>query len=199
MFKKFLDLFKVKEDDTLNYIKPEVFAKKQTGRFSQEDEDEFFKELEANDLSIESPTNTKKNKNTDAPSRESVLNKMYACMKERDWNPKHHPKIVLALVFTVFLSAIIAFMLRETPNPILGKWRPQKQSNVFVPTGDIEFRKNEFHANNINTPIKYDIENGYVEVIDANTKMRVPFYLKDDKTIECTILGVKTLYKKVEK
>jgi hypothetical protein len=195
MWKKFLNLFKVKEDDTLNYIKPEAFAKKETGRFSQEEEDAFFRQLEAEDLAIEQP----QTQDEERAARASTLQKMLTCMKERDWNPKHHPKIIIALALALIIGVIVSFALRETPNPLLGKWRPQKQSNVFVPTGDIEFRKEAFHANNVNTPIKYDIETGYVTVIDMNTKMRIPFYFKDDKTIECTILGVKTLYKKVEK
>jgi hypothetical protein len=93
----------------------------------------------------------------------------------------------------------MAIALHETPNPLIGKWQPQKKSNIFAPTGDIEFQKDKILANGISTPIQYTIEKQYVEVTDLNTKMRIPFYITNEKTIELNLLGIKTTYKKIEK
>ncbi|WP_442765192.1 hypothetical protein [Sulfurospirillum cavolei] len=197
MFSKVINLFKVKEDDTLNFINQEAFQKpSKNHRFTQEEEDAFFEHLEKEDLAIQEESPSPK---TTPTSRESTLKKMYACMKERDWNPKHHPKILIGLSGTVLLAAFIAFMLHETPNPLLGKWQPIKKTNIFAPTGEIEFRKDQLLANGVTTPIEYTIESQYVEVVDLNTKMRIPFYITGDKTIELNLLGVKTTYKKMDK
>ena len=74
-----------------------------------------------------------------------------------------------------------------------------KKTNIFAPTGEIEFRKDQLLANGVTTPIEYTIESQYVEVVDLNTKMRIPFYITGDKTIELNLLGVKTTYKKIDK
>ncbi|MCD8478151.1 MAG: hypothetical protein LRY68_09955 [Sulfurospirillum sp.] len=87
--------------------------------------------------------------------------------------------------------------MHETPNPLIGKWQPQKKSNIFIPTGDVEFQKEKILANGVSTPIEYTIENTYIEVVDLQTKTRIRFDLKDEKTIELNLLGVKTTYKKV--
>ncbi len=200
MFSKFIDLFKVKEDDTLNYINPQAFSTQRQARFSQEDEDAFFQEINIKDIDNTSKEASPKTKQERLKEpRESTLKKMYACMQQRDWNLKHHPKLFLGLMALIFLLGILAFALHETPNPLLGKWQPLKtKSNVFA-TGDIEFLKHEFKGNGVSTPIKYDIDDQHVEVIDLATKTRITFDIKDDKTIECTILGIKTTYKKLNK
>jgi hypothetical protein len=102
-------------------------------------------------------------------------------MKERDWNPKHHPRIVIGAAAVLIGTVIMAIALHETPNPLIGKWQPQKKSNIFAPTGDIEFQKDKILANGISTPIQYTIEKQYVEVTDLNTKMRIPFYITNEK------------------
>lgn len=206
MFKKFINLFKVKEDDTLNYMDPHKILKTKRpplrDPLNQEDEDAFFRELEEEQELFERLEHNESQKTSASqpqPSRESVLRKMRQCMQEKDWNPKHHPKIILGIALLGIATIITFIALHETPNPLIGKWQPQKKSNIFVPTGDIEFKKDQFSANGGSVPVKYDIEDGYVEVVDINTKIRIPFYIKDDKIIECTILGVKTSYKRVEK
>jgi len=168
---------------------------------NQEDEDEFFRQLEEENNVLErqnvrpEPRIQPKNQ----PNRESVLEKMRQCMKERDWNPKHHPRIVIGAAAVLIGTVIMAIALHETPNPLIGKWQPQKKSNIFAPTGDIEFQKDKILANGISTPIQYTIEKQYVEVTDLNTKMRIPFYITNEKTIELNLLGIKTTYKKIEK
>jgi hypothetical protein len=168
---------------------------------NQDDEDEFFRQLEEENNVLErqnvrpEPRIQPKNQ----PNRESVLEKMRQCMKERDWNPKHHPRIVIGAAAVLIGTVIMAIALHETPNPLIGKWQPQKKSNIFAPTGDIEFQKDKILANGISTPIQYTIEKQYVEVTDLNTKMRIPFYITNEKTIELNLLGIKTTYKKIEK
>lgn len=225
MFSKFMKFFEVKEDDTLNYMNPDKLTKTKQqplkDPLNQDDEDEFFRQLEEEkraaerkkasyeddfddfqELKITPPNRQKASTHTPPPEpqqRESVLKKMRQCMQERDWNPKHHPKIIVGIACTLIGSVILALLLRETPNPLLGKWQPQKKSNIFVPTGDIEFKKDQLLANGVTTPIKYNIEKQYVEVIDLTSKMHIPFYITGDKTIELNLLGVKTTYKKLDK
>ena len=195
----------MKPDETLNYMDPDKLLKNKTrilkDPLAQEDEDEFFRRMEQEDQKFErdykSPEPQTFSENT--VSRESVLNKMYHCMKERDWNPKHHPKIIIGAGVVLLIVIITAIALHETPNPLLGKWQPQKKSNIFIPTGDIEFQKDKILANGISTPIQYTIEDHHVDVIDLNTKMRIPFSITSEKTIELNLLGIKTTYKKVEK
>lgn len=204
MFSKFMKFFEVKPDETLDYMDPDKLVKHKKrilkDPLNQEDEDEFFRQLEEENRAIEhqrtyteSHTQPKK-----APSRESVLEKMRQCMKERDWNPKHHPKIIIGTAVVLIGAVIVAMVLHETPNPLIGKWRPQGK-NVFLPVGDIEFTKDKFQANTITTFVKYDIDDAKVNVIDQTTRTGIVFYIKDDKTIENNLLGVKTTYKKVEK
>jgi len=205
MLAKLINLFKVKEDETLKYMDTNTLLKKKRplkDPLNQEEEDAFFHELEVEKQileSLEEQEEIPQRKETEDFSRESTLKKMLQCMHERDWNPKHHPKILLGVVFMCIATVITLIALHKTPNPLIGIWRPQKESNIFVPTGDIEFRKDQFLANGGSVPVKYDIEDGYVEVVDVTTKIRIPFYIKDEKMIECTILGVKTSYKKVKK
>lgn len=119
-------------------------------------------------------------------------------MKERDWNPKHHPKIIIGGICLLIGTIILAIALHETPNPLIGKWRPQGK-NVFPPTGDIEFSKDKVQMMGMTTTIKYDINPSKINLIDPNTETTIVFNIKDAKTIENTIFGVKTTYKKVEK
>ncbi|MEZ7934332.1 MAG: hypothetical protein QMB67_05410 [Sulfurospirillum sp.] len=205
MFSKFMKFFEVKPDETLDYMDPDKLLKNKKrilkDPLNQEDEDEFFRQLEEENNVLErqnvrpEPRIQPKNQ----PNRESVLEKMRQCMKERDWNPKHHPRIVIGAAAVLIGTVIMAIALHETPNPLIGKWQPQKKSNIFAPTGDIEFQKDKILANGISTPIQYTIEKQYVEVTDLNTKMRIPFYITNEKTIELNLLGIKTTYKKIEK
>lgn len=199
-----MKFFEVKPDETLDYMDPDKLIKHKKrilkDPLNQEDEDEFFRQLEEENREIERQTirfephvQPKKEVN-----RESVLEKMRQCMKERDWNPKHHPKIIIGTAIVFIGAVIVAIALHETPNPLIGKWRPQGK-NVFLPVGDIEFTKDKFQANTITTFVKYDIDDTKVNVIDTTTKSGIVFYIKDDRTIENNLLGVKTTYKKVEK
>lgn len=198
MFAKFINLFKVKEDETLNYMNSDLYAKRSKtilrDPLNQEDEDDFFRRLDEEKATIES-FNTHKEEKT---ARESVLKKMHQCMKEKDWNPKHHLKLLIAIALIIAVTAVTIIVLHETPNPLIGKWKPLGK-NIFLPTGDIEFTKDKVHAMGSNTPVKYDIEKHAIEVIDLTNQMRLTFVIKDEKTIECTILGVKTTYKKADK
>lgn len=205
MFAKFLNLFKVKEDETLNFMNSEKLfkPKKQILRdpLNQDDEDEFFRELEEERNLLENLKVSEKKPEinpNDAPSRESILKKMRHCMQEKDWNPKHHPKLLIAITLIVLASIITIIALRETPNPLIGKWKPLGK-NIFLPIGEIEFSKDKVQTMGNSTPVKYDIEKNSIEVINLISKEHLTFYIKDDKNIECTILGVKTSYKKVDK
>ncbi|KFL34517.1 MULTISPECIES: hypothetical protein [unclassified Sulfurospirillum] len=204
MFSKFMKFFEVKPDDTLDYMDPDKLLKNKKrvlkDPLNQADEDEFFRQLEVEEQFFdhlntqeESQTTPKNN-----ASRESVLKKMRQCMQERDWNPKHHPKILLASVATIMGTIILLLVLHETPNPLIGKWRPQGK-NIFLPVGDIEFTKDTFQALGISTMVKYEIDETKVQVIDTTTNTGINFYITRDKTIEVNLLGIKTSYKKVEK
>lgn len=204
MFSKFMKFFEVKPDETLDYMDPDKLLKNKKrvlkDPLNQEDEDEFFRQLEMEEHFIdhlntheESHTTPKNN-----ASRESVLERMRQCMKERDWNPKHHPRIIIGMAVILIGAVVVAIALHETPNPLIGKWRPQGK-NIFLPVGDIEFAKDKFQANNLSTIVKYDIDDTKVNVIDPATNTGIMFYIKDDKTIENNLLGIKTTYKKVEK
>jgi len=204
MFSKFMKFFEVKEDATLDYMDPDKLLRKKKrvlkDPLNQEEEDEFFRQLEEEE---NTPKRQNIHKESYAPpkqnvSRESVLKKMSQCMKERDWNPKHHPKIIIGGVCLFIGVVILAIALHETPNPLIGKWRPQGK-NIFLPVGDIEFAKDKVQALNITTMVKYDIDDTKINVIDTTTNTGVTFYITSDKTIETNLLGVKTTYKKVEK
>jgi len=206
MFAKLINLFKIREDETLKYMDTNALHKKKRqplrDPLNQDDEDAFFHELEVENQfldRIEEHEEIPTMKASEESSRASTLKKMRQCMQEKDWNPKHHPKMLIGIAFVCLVTIITLFALHETPNPLIGKWRPQKESNIFVPTGDIEFKKDQFLANGGSVPVKYAIEDGYVEVVDITTKIRIPFYIKDEKIIECSILGVKTSYKRVKK
>ncbi|MBN1840246.1 MAG: hypothetical protein JW802_09425 [Campylobacterales bacterium] len=198
MISKLVNLFKVKEDETLNYMDPDKLIKPKRellyDPLAEDDEDAFFKELEAEKMErFEEVKQTK----TQTPSRNSTLKKMAQCMKEREWNPKRNPKPFMVLFVILLCTFLISIVLHEVPNPLIGKWQPQKKSNIFIPTGDVEFRKEQILANGVITPIEYTIENTYIEVVDLQTKTRIRFDVKDEKTIELNLLGVKTTYKKV--
>lgn len=199
-----MKFFEVKEDATLDYMDPDKLLRKKKrvlkDPLNQEEEDEFFRQLEEEE---NTPKRQNIHKESYAPpkqnvSRESVLKKMSQCMKERDWNPKHHPKIIIGGVCLFIGVVILAIALHETPNPLIGKWRPQGK-NIFLPVGDIEFAKDKVQALNITTMVKYDIDDTKINVIDTTTNTGVTFYITSDKTIETNLLGVKTTYKKVEK
>lgn len=205
MFSRFIKFFEVKPDDTLDYMDPDKLIKNKKrvlkDPLNQEDEDEFFRQLEQEQQFSEHHTTRKeafKTTQNDTASRESVLKKMRQCMQERDWNPKHHPKIVVTIACVLIGSVILTMLLRETPNPLLGKWRPQGKT-VFPPSGDLEFSKNKAHAMGATTQVKYKIDHAAITVIDPSTNTNIVFFIKDEKTIESNLLGVKTSYKKVEK
>lgn len=204
MFSKFMKFFEVKEDATLDYMDPDKLLRKKKrvlkDPLNQEEEDEFFRQLEVEESAFERPNideEPRREPRQNIP-RESVLKKMSQCMKERDWNPKHHPKIIIGGVCLFIGVVILAIALHETPNPLIGKWRPQGK-NIFLPVGDIEFAKDKVQALNITTMVKYDIDDTKINVIDTTTNTGVTFYITSDKTIETNLLGVKTTYKKVEK
>lgn len=224
MFSKFKKLFEVKEDDTLDYMDPDKLLKKRkkTLKDPLNEEDDFdsfephvntqkfhsMDELSHHQQSFdddsfdyEPPHQEVKPKPQphSMPNPDSVLEKMRLRLISIDWNPKRHPKVVIGAGVALLAIGILTFALREVPNPLIGKWQPQKKSNIFAPTGDIEFQKDKILANGISTPIQYNIEEQYVEVIDLNTKMRIPFYRTSEKTIELNLLGIKTTYKKIEK
>lgn len=204
MFSKFMKFFEVKEDETLDYMDPDKLLKNKPKALkdplNQEDEDEFFRQLEEEDRQFEhqnirqEPRMTPKN----SASRESALEKMRQCMQERDWNPKHHPKILMGVAAVIIGSVIVAIALHETPNPLIGKWRPQGK-NIFLPVGDIEFAKEKIQMLNVTTMVKYSIDDTKITVIDPTTNTGITFYITNDKTIETNLLGVKTTYKKIEK
>jgi len=204
MFSKFMKFFEVKEDETLDYMDPDKLLKNKRKTLkdplNQADEDEFFRQLEAEEQMFEhtNPRQEPRVSPKNNASRESVLEKMRQCMKERDWNPKHHPKIIVGVAVAIIGSVIMTLVLRETPNPILGKWRPQGK-NIFLPVGDIEFTKEKVQALNVTTMVKYNIDDTKVVVIDPLTNTSVTFYITGDKSIETNLLGVKTTYKKVDK
>ncbi|ARU48405.1 hypothetical protein [Sulfurospirillum diekertiae] len=204
MFSKFMKFFEVKEDATLDYMDPDKLLRKKKrvlkDPLNQEEEDEFFRQLEVEESAFERPNINEepRRKPRQKIPRESVLKKMSQCMKERDWNPKHHPKIIIGGVCLFIGVVILAIALHETPNPLIGKWRPQGK-NIFLPVGDIEFAKDKVQALNITTMVKYDIDDTKINVIDTTTNTGVTFYITSDKTIETNLLGVKTTYKKVEK
>lgn len=204
MFSKFMKFFEVKEDETLDYMDPDKLHKNKKNALkdplNQEDEDEFFRQLEEEDRQFEHQ-NIRQEARIDPRNsipRESVLEKMRQCMQERDWNPKHHPKIVIGGIAVLLGFVIIAIALHETPNPLIGKWRPQGK-NIFLPVGDIEFTKEKIQVLNVTTMVKYDIDDTKVSVIDSTTNTGITFYITNDKTIETNLLGVKTTYKKIEK
>ena len=133
-----MKFFEVKPDETLDYMDPDKLLKNKKrilkDPLNQEDEDEFFRQLEEENNVLErqnvrpEPRIQPKNQ----PNRESVLEKMRQCMKERDWNPKHHPRIVIGAAAILIGTVIMAIALHETPNPLIGKWQPQKKSNNFT-------------------------------------------------------------------
>ncbi|WP_333803802.1 hypothetical protein [Sulfurospirillum sp.] len=204
MFSKFMKFFEVKEDETLDYMDPDKLLKNKRKTLkdplNQADEDEFFRQLEVEEQMFEqtNPRQEPRVSPKNNPSRESVLEKMRQCMKERDWNPKHHPKIIVGVAVAIIGSVIMTLALRETPNPIIGKWRPQGK-NIFLPVGDIEFTKEKVQALNVTTMVKYNIDDTKVVVMDPSTNTSVTFYITGDKSIETNLLGVKTTYKKVDK
>ena len=204
MFSKIKKFFEVKPDDTLDYMDPDKLLKNKKrvlkDPLNQADEDEFFRQMEEEEQFIDHLNAQEASKTTpqNNASRESVLKKMRHCMQERDWNPKHHPKIMIALATLVLGIVILAIILHETPNPLIGKWRPQGK-NIFLPVGDIEFVKDKFQALGISTMVKYDIDETKIQVIDVATDTGIIFYITGDKTIEVNLLGVKTSYKKMEK
>jgi len=199
-----MKFFEVKEDATLDYMDPDKLLRKKKrvlkDPLNQEEEDEFFRQLEVEESAFERPNINEEPRREPRQKipRESVLKKMSQCMKERDWNPKHHPKIIIGGVCLFIGVVILAIALHETPNPLIGKWRPQGK-NIFLPVGDIEFAKDKVQALNITTMVKYDIDDTKINVIDTTTNTGVTFYITSDKTIETNLLGVKTTYKKVEK
>lgn len=199
-----MKFFEVKEDATLDYMDPDKLLRKKKrvlkDPLNQEEEDEFFRQLEVVESAFERPNINEEPRREPRQKipRESVLKKMSQCMKERDWNPKHHPKIIIGGVCLFIGVVILAIALHETPNPLIGKWRPQGK-NIFLPVGDIEFAKDKVQALNITTMVKYDIDDTKINVIDTTTNTGVTFYITSDKTIETNLLGVKTTYKKVEK
>ncbi|ACZ11940.1 hypothetical protein [Sulfurospirillum deleyianum] len=201
MLSKITNLFKVKEDETLQYMDPEKLINPNKERVYdplEDDEEAFFRELEENSRPSEaSLRQTRQEAPQQQSPRESVLKKMAHCMKEREWHPKRNPKPFIALFVIVLIAVFISLALHETPNPLLGKWQPQKKSNIFIPTGDVEFRKEHVLANGVHTEVSYIIEESYVEVVDKQMQTRLRFELKDDKTIELNLLGVKTSYKKI--
>ncbi len=199
-----MKFFEVKEDATLDYMDPDKLLRKKKrvlkDPLNQEEEDEFFRQLEVEESAFERPSINEEPRREPRQNipRESVLKKMSQCMKERDWNPKHHPKIIIGGVCLFIGVVILAIALHETPNPLIGKWRPQGK-NIFLPVGDIEFAKDKVQALNITTMVKYDIDDTKINVIDTTTNTGITFYITSDKTIETNLLGVKTTYKKVDK
>lgn len=178
-----------KDDDTLSYMDAHKRLKiKQKTLRDPLNEDEngeipLFEEMPKKELN---------------PKKTSVLKKLIPYLKNLDWNPKHHPKLIASSVLLLIAIVILTIALRETPNPLIGKWRPMSK-NIFLPVGDIEFFKDKMQALNITTLVNYDIEESKIKVVDLSNNTGITFYIKDDKTIETNLLGVKTLYKRVEK
>ncbi|ATB69304.1 hypothetical protein SJPD1_1192 [Sulfurospirillum diekertiae] len=204
MFSKFMKFFEVKEDETLDYMDPDKLLKKKKrvlkDPLNQEEEDEFFRQLEEEENTSERQNTYKEPRSAPKQniSRESVLKKMSQCMKERDWNPKHHPKIVITVACVLLGSVVVAMILYEAPNPLIGKWKPQGK-NVFPPTGDIEFFKDKVQMMGATTIVHYKIDHSNIRIINPLINTSITFVLKDDKNIESDLFGVKTNYRKVEK
>lgn len=223
MFSKFKKLFEVKEDDTLDYMDPDKLLKKRKKILKDPlNEDDDFDSFEPHVntrkvQAMEEPTFQEKSFDDDSfeyepphqeikakpqprsmPNPDSVLEKMRLRLISIDWNPKKHPKVVIGTGVALFAIVILTFALREVPNPLIGKWKPQGK-NIFLPTGDIEFAKDKIQAMGVTTVVDYDIDATKINVIDRATNKGIIFYITGDKTIEVNLLGVKTTYKKVEK
>ena len=225
MFTKIKKLFEVKEDDTLDYMDPDKLLKKRKKTLkdplNEEDDFDSFephvntqkahsmdetsfqqKSFDDDSFDYEPSLNEVKIKPKpqphSMPNPDSVLEKMRLRLISIDWNPKRHPKVVIGVGVALFAILILTFALREVPNPLIGKWKPQGK-NIFLPTGDIEFAKEKFQAMGVTTMVDYDIDDTKINVIDRATNKGIVFYITGDKTIEVNLLGVKTTYKKVEK
>lgn len=178
-----------KDDDTLSYMDSnKLLNRKKKVLRDPLNEDEldhtdFFEEIPSKNLHTQKPSN---------------IHKFIPYIKSLDWNPKHHPKLIATFMLILISIVILVIVFHETPNPLIGKWRPMGKS-IILPTGDVEFTKDKIHAMNISTLVKYDIEKNKVHVIDLSNKTQVTFYIKDEKTIENNLLGIKTIYKRVEK
>lgn len=178
-----------KDDDTLSYMDANKrFNKKQKTLRDPLNEDEN------NDIPFVEPVKKKESKHT----LRQIFKTCISYLKSLDYNPKHHPKLIAISVLSLIALVVIMVVLREIPNPLIGKWRPMSK-NIFLPVGDVEFSKDKMQALNITTAVRYDIEESKIKVIDLSNDTGIIFYIKDEKTIETNLLGVKTLYKKVEK
>lgn len=178
-----------KDDDTLSYMDTNKrFNKKQKTLRDPLNEDEN------NDIPFVEPVKKKEPKQ----KIRQIFKTCVTYLRSLDYNPRHHPKLIAISVLSLIALVILMIVLREIPNPLIGKWRPMSK-NIFLPVGDIEFFKDKMQALNITTTVSYDIDENKIKVIDLSNKTEVVFYIKDEKTIETNLLGVKTLYKKVEK
>ena len=101
--------------------------------------------------------------------------------------------VVICLGIVVFIGKII---LERTIfyNPLLGTWRGQTAMGIR----EVVFERDSMTSFGTKTPVKYDIKEKEVIVMDTSLQLGNAYVLIDENTISSKMGNVKTTFKRVK-
>lgn len=108
---------------------------------------------------------------------------------------KNKMKSKIIATSLISIIAIIGFIIYNiNSNPLIGKWKSNNRS--LMGTIKIEFKENKMIFMGIVTKVKYEKDGNEVTVID-DTGTGMIYKIIDSDTIENNLMGLKTIYKRV--
>lgn len=109
-------------------------------------------------------------------------------------NEEHFWRYFLPII--ALIIAVMIFNKNETMenNPLIGTWR----SKTILGIVEIEFKKNTVSAFGFTGKVNYEIEKNQITVFDIESRIGTIYKIHDKNTIYTDIIGIKTVYKRVE-
>lgn len=112
------------------------------------------------------------------------------------------PKIRL-MRFAIFVALIVMVgfigkMVVEKlffSNPLLGTWRVQTTLGIR----EIVFERSSMTSFGTKSPVTYDVQDGYVIVMDPSLQLGNKYIIIDKNTISTQLGSAKSIYKRVSK
>ncbi len=105
-------------------------------------------------------------------------------------------RIALAFIGVIGAGYGIVYILNQTLfyNPLLGTWRGQTAMGIR----EVIFERDSMTSFGTKTPVKYDIKEKEIIVMDTSLQLGNAYILIDENTISSKMGNVKTTFKRVK-
>jgi len=111
-------------------------------------------------------------------------------------NQKINNKLLLIPTIILIITGILSYQIFFT-NPLIGTWQSNQKKLFTINLGKIKFTKDKMIMMGIISKVKYEIDGKNIYVTDQ-TGTGMLFKIIDNNTISSELMGMKTIYKKIE-